>query len=190
MFRIMSEAVAAAATAAPASPGGMDAGDIVALAAVIVAFIIGVTTMVVTVRTATRNITAQQNEKRRQERALAYAEAIRAVEDYLEAPYRIRRRDGSSAVRWQLTESISQIQSRINLHKDWLAINASKDVFDAYLTFVHAAKAEAGAQMTIAWNQPVTKKDRQVPLGVALHQPKSAEAREAVLKAMKDCTKQ
>lgn len=180
---------AASTVTPPTSHGALDLGDVAALAGVVVAFMVGVATLVVTVRTATRNIVAQQKENRRQERARAYAEAIRAVEDYLETPYRIRRRDGSPAVRWQLTESISNIQSRISLHEGWLAINASKEVYDAYLAFVRAAKEEAGAQMTAAWNGPVTKRDHQVPLGVALKRPKSTAAKEVVLKAMKHCIK-
>lgn len=181
---------AAASTVTPAtSPGGLDLGDVGALAGVVVAFVIGLATLVITVRTATRNIVAQQKENRRQERARAYAEAIRAVEDYLETPYRIRRRDGSRAVRWQLTESISDIQSRISLHEGWLAINASEEVYAAYLAFVRAAKEEAGAQMTAAWSGPVTKKDREVPLGEALEQPKSTAAKEVVVDTMKDCLK-
>ena len=162
----------------------MDAGDIITLAGVVVAFIIGGATIVVTVRTAARNIVAQQKENRRQERAKAYTEAIRAVEDYLETPYRIRRRDGSGGVRWELTESISEIQSRINFHKDWLRINAPATVYETYLTFVAAAKEEAGRQMTEAWHGPVTKKDRQIPVGRPLQQPDSVAAKEAVLDQM------
>lgn len=182
--------VAATTTvAANGRSGGLDAGDTITLVLGILSFLAAVATIVVTVRTASRNIVAQQKENRRQERAKAYAEAVRAVEDYLETPYRIRRRDGSSAARWQLTESISEIQSRINFHKDWLRINAPTEVYEAYLTFISAAKKEAGGQMTTGWIGPVTKKDRQIPLGTALPQPESVAAKEVVLKAMTDCLK-
>lgn len=169
--------------------GGPDAGDIVALVVELLPFVAAVATIVVTILVASRNIVAQQKENRRQERAKAYAEAIRAIEDYLETPYRLRRRDGSAAVRWELTESISGIQSRICFHKDWLRINAPRKVYNAYLAFDEAARVEAGGQMTAAWNGPVTKKDRQVPLRMALHQPQSAAAKEVVLEAMKNCLK-
>ncbi len=176
-----------AATATPAtkggSGGGLDAGDVIAIVAVVVS-VIG---LAVTIGVAAYNVLQQQKENRRQERAKAYAEAIRAVEDYLETPYRIRRRDGSAAVRWELTESISEIQSRINLHADWLAINASQNVYDAYLAFVHAAKEEAGGQMTAMWAGPVTTTDEQVPLGEPFKQPKSVAAKKVVLEAMKGC---
>ncbi len=170
----------AAASSGGGPSGGLDGRDVVAL-------MVGVATIVVTIVLAAVNIVKQQKETRRQERAKVYAEALRAVEDYLEAPYRIRRRDGSAAVRWELTESISEIKSRVSFYTGWLSISAPKSVYDAYVKFDEAARKEAGAQMTAAWNGPVTKKDRQVPLGTALPQPASAAARKAVLKAMKEC---
>jgi len=112
---------------------------------------------------------AQQRSARRDQRATGYAEALRAVEDYLEAPYRIRRRDGSAAARMSVTTHVSDIQSRISL----------------YLAFVGAAKQDAGPQMTQAWRSRPTSKDRDVPLGVALPQPRASLARDAVVAAMR-----
>jgi len=174
-----------AAAAKGSSGRGFDAGAIATLVVGVLAFVATVATIVVTIRLASANIVAQQKENRRQERAKSYAEAIRAVEDYLETPYRITRRDGSAAVRWGLTESISDTQSRISFHKDWLRINAPEGVYDAYIAFEKAARVEAGRQMTAAWYGPVTKKDRQIPLGKPLPQPQSAAAKEVALEAMK-----
>lgn len=187
MIPICACAIAATSTVAAAKGGGggLDASEVIALITVIVS-VVG---LAVTIGVAVYNVVKQQKENRRQERAKAYAEAVRAVEDYLETPYRIRRRNGSGEHRWQLTESISEIQSRMNFHKDWLRINASMKVYDAYVAFISAAKIEAGAQMTAAWKGPVTKKDRQVPLGDRLPQPASDKAKEAVLEAMKSCLK-
>jgi hypothetical protein len=180
-------AAAAAATSGTTTTGssarGLDAGDVIALIAVIVS-VVG---LGVTIGVAAYNVVQQQKVNRRQERAKAYAEALRAVEDYLETPYRVRRRDGSAAVRWELTKAVSEIQSRISFYKGWLQINAPKKVYDAYVAFDKAARIEAGGQMTAAWNGPATKKDRQVPVGERLRQPQSDAAREVVLKAMKDC---
>lgn len=186
MIPICACAIAATSTVAAAKGGGgLDAGDKIPLIAVIVS-VVG---LAVTIGIAVHNVVKQQRENRRQERAKAYAEAVRAVEDYLETPYRIRRSSGSGEHRWQLTESISEIQSRINFHKDWLRINASAKVCGAYVDFIAAARTEAGAQMSTSWNGPVTKKDRQVPLGTRLPQPASDTAKEAVLEAMKSCLK-
>lgn len=169
----------AAATQAAAS-GGLGAGDVVTL-------VLGVVTIVVTIALAAYNIVKQQKETRRQERAGSYAEALRAVEDYLEAPYRIRRRDGSAQVRWELTESISEIKSRVSFYTGWLSINAPKAVYKAYVAFDAAARREAGVQMTEAWAGPPTTEDAGVPLGEALPQPESAKQRKAVLAAMEEC---
>ncbi len=119
-----------------------------------------------------------------------YAEALRAVEDYLEAPYRIRRRDGSAGVRWELTESISEIKSRITFYTGWLSINAPKAVYEEYVKFDAAARREAGAQMTEAWNGPPTTEDAGVPLGEALPQPGSTKGRTVVLSEMEKCLSQ
>jgi len=188
MIPVCACAAAAAATstatkAATESGRGLETGDIIAIFAVIVS-VLG---LAVTIGVAAYNVVQQQKENRRQERAKVYAEALRAVEDYLEAPYRVRRRDGSASARWALTEAVSEIQSRINFYKGWLQINAPKAVYDAYIAFDSTGRIEAGGQMTAAWNGPVTKKDRQVPLGEGLKQPQSEAAREAVLKAMKSC---
>jgi hypothetical protein len=127
----------------------------------------------------------QQRSARRDQRATGYAEALRAVEDYLEAPYRIRRRDGSSAARMSVATHVSDIQSRISFYTGWLSIHAPHDVRQAYVAFVIAAKQDAGPQMTHAWRSRPTRKDRDVPLGAALPQPRASLARDAVLAAMR-----
>lgn len=92
-----------------------------------------------------------------------FAEALQAVEDYLEAPYLIRRRGGSAAVRMELVRHTSTIQSRIEFHRARLTIHTKPAVHAAYDTFVLAAKKEAGAQMTIEWKSRPTHRDRDVP---------------------------
>lgn len=128
---------------------------------------------------------AQQRSARRDQRATGYAEALRAVEDYLEAPYRIRRRDGSSAARMSVATHVSDVQSRISLYSSWLSIHAPQDVRQAYIAFVGAAKQDAGPQMTQAWRAKPTRRDWDVPLGAALPQPRASHARDAVLAAMR-----
>ena len=129
----------------------------------------------------------QQKEARRQERARLYAEALRAVDDYLEAPYRIMRRDGSAQARLLLTESISEIKSRISFYTGWLLINAPPEVYDAYCKYNGVAQKEAGQQMTAAWHRRPTKRDRDVPLGTALPRKDADAARKVVLEAMAHC---
>ncbi|MBA2768396.1 MAG: hypothetical protein H0U35_04575 [Sporichthyaceae bacterium] len=123
----------------------------------------------------------QEGDKRRDERATLYAEALRAIEDYCEAPYRIRRKDGSR----EITQHISGVKSRISFYSGWLTIHAPEPVRSAYEKYVQAAQREAGAQMTQAWHAQPTKRDRDVPLGRRLPQPATAVARNRVLDAMR-----
>lgn len=174
------------------APGGSATVGTIATAAsaglgadVILTLVLGVATIVVTIAIAAWDIVKQQKEARRQERVNTYAEALRAVEDYQEAPYRVRRTDGSAAVRWELTEAISAIQSRISFYTAWMSIDAPPDVLAAYNTYVAAAKAEAGPQMTAAWQGPVTKKNKLVPLGRSLPRDQADGARKVMLDAIR-----
>lgn len=127
----------------------------------------------------------QQQEARRNERARFYAEAVRAVEDYCEAPYRILRKDGSAQARRELTQHVSDIKSRISFFCGWMAIHATAPVAQAYDAYVKAAQTEAGAQMTAAWRARPVKRDRNVPLGAGLPRPRTDAARDALLDELK-----
>jgi hypothetical protein len=118
----------------------------------------------------------QRHQARKAEQAIVYGEAIRAVHDYLEAPYRVRRRDGGSVARMAITDHVSDVQSRLAFYDTLLGLHAPADVAAAYKELVAAAKAEAGPQMTDAWRERPTRKDREVPLGVKLEQPRSVVA--------------
>lgn len=129
--------------------------------------------------------TRQKRAARRSEMAGIYGEAIRAVEDYLEAPYRIRRKDGTAQVRTAISNHISDVKSRISYYQALLQMHAPPAVTIAFESFVSAAQQEAGPQMTAAWHEPPVAKDDQVPLGVAYPRDVSDAARAAVVDAMK-----
>jgi hypothetical protein len=126
----------------------------------------------------------QRRQSRRDERAKMFAEALQAVEDYLEAPYLVRRRDGSAAARMDLVRQVSSIQSRIEFHRAWLAIHTKPVVYEAYDALVVAAKKEAGAQMTIEWRSRPTSRDRDVPINQPYARRDADQARERVLRVM------
>lgn len=128
-------------------------------------------------------IVGDRHRQRSARRADAFAAALQAVSDYLEAPYRIRRRTGGHAERRRLTEAVSEIQSRIDFHRAHLAVIAPK-VAVLYEQLVQAAKQEAGAQMTHAWKAAPTRRDRDVPLAAAFSHPSSDAARRRVVAAM------
>ncbi len=189
----MSALLAAAATGtAPVQPStwdrllaDLDGGDLATITAALVGALAAMAAAVIAATAAVRAYKTQQAETRRQQKATFYAEAVRAVEDYMEAPYRIRRRDGSAAARRELTQHLSDVKSRISFYTAWMAIHGTAAVAAAYDAFVLAARAEAGQQMTTAWRNKPTKKDRDVPLGSALPRARTGAARAALLAAMK-----
>lgn len=126
----------------------------------------------------------ERRQHARSRRAEAYAGALQAVSDYLEAPYRIRRRTGTAADRFALTAHVSEIQSRLDFFAAHLALIAP-NVLDAYVALVTAAKVESGPQMSEAWRSRSTRRDRDVPLVKAYPHPLSDEARSAALAAMR-----
>lgn len=136
-------------------------------AANLATFLGAVATIIVGIVAATVAVKAykgQQLETRRREKASLYAEAVRAVEDYMECPYRILRKDGSAEARREVTQHISDVKSRISFYTGWIAIYGSPEVRIAYEAFVLAAQQEAGPQMTAAWDTKPVKKDQGVPL--------------------------
>lgn len=123
----------------------------------------------------------QQRHARKDRRAVIYSEALRAVEDYLEAPYLIRRRDGSAGSRQQITTHISEIQSRLSYYTALLQMQAPIEISAAYQAMVASARAEAGAAMSTAWRGQPTRKDRDVPMGQRFDRTRSDEARRTYL---------
>lgn len=78
--------------------------------------------------------------------------AARMQQQVPQLPYRIRRRRSSDEARYELTDQVSSILSRMAFHQAWLQIDAP-DVAPAYTVLVATARAEAGSQMTDAWLQ-------------------------------------
>lgn len=127
----------------------------------------------------------QQRSLRRERRAVMYSEALRGVEDYLEAPFLIRRRDGSGASRGQITGHISEVQSRLSYYSALLEMEAHHEISLAFQALVSAARAEAGAAMSEAWRDRPTRRDRDVPLGQRFDRSRTDEARQVYLSAIK-----
>ena len=126
-----------------------------------------------------------QRAARRERQTNVFAEALTAIEDYAELPYRILRRPGTAGARHELTEQTSQIQSRIAFHQAWLSIE-TPDVARPYEDLVRAAKKQAGNQMKQAWLESAITKDSQVNLGTALPRDEINAAREQCIAAMRE----
>jgi hypothetical protein len=125
-----------------------------------------------------------QRAVRRERQAKLFAEALGAIEDYAEMPYRIRRRPSTQGARHELTEQVSQIQSRIAFHQAWLTLEAPH-VAGSYNDLVRTAKTQAGKQMAQAWLKPAITKDAQVNLGVAYPRAEIDAARSQCVAAMR-----
>lgn len=126
-----------------------------------------------------------QRAARRERQTNVFAEALTAIEDYAEMPYRIRRRPGTPGARHELTEQISQIQSRIAFHQAWLCIE-TPSVARSYEDLVRAAKTQAGNQMKQAWLEPAATKDAQVSLGTGYPRDEINAARGQCIEAMRE----
>jgi len=129
--------------------------------------------------------TLTQAWARRERRARAFADALAAIEEYLEAPYRVRRRPGATPeVRAALAAALSDLQARIALHRAWLQVEAPA-VGQAYDDLVTAARAEAGTQMMEAWRSAPPASDTDMNLKVAYPHPQADAERAKVIAAMR-----
>jgi hypothetical protein len=140
----------------------LDAGGAVLIAAVVQ--LLGTLIAALVAWRVTVTYKKQRALTRQQSRDRAHAEAVRAIHDYLEAPYRVRRRDGSAPARLALTEAISDIQSRLRYYEALLHLSSTSDVAQKYADACRAARGEAGVAMTAAWTAKPTKRDGDVPL--------------------------
>ncbi|MFF7560206.1 hypothetical protein ACFZB4_09530 [Streptomyces pseudovenezuelae] len=102
-----------------------------------------------------------QRAVRRERRAKTFAEALR-----------------------QLTDEVSAPLARMAFHQAWLQIEASA-VVGPYATPVATARAEAGAQMSLAWDQPPITTDSGMNLGVPYPRDQSNAARAICIEVMR-----
>jgi hypothetical protein len=166
-------------------PGRVDGGGVVTVLASGLGVLATVTAAIIAAAFAVRAYKVQQRETRRQQRATFYAEAVRAVEDYAETPYRIRRRDTSATARRELGQHVSDVKSRISFYSAWMTIHGTAAVAAAYEEIARTAQSEAAQQMTAAWRSRPTKRDRDVPVGSPLPRARTGAARAVLLHAMK-----
>ncbi|MDQ1033201.1 hypothetical protein QF035_010783 [Streptomyces umbrinus] len=100
-------------------------------------------------------------------------------------PYRIRRRPESSpAIRQQLTDEVSGLLARMAFHQAWLHIEATT-VAGPYATLVATARAEASAQMSLAWRQSPITTDTGMNLGIPYPRDRSNAARATCIEVMR-----
>lgn len=128
----------------------------------------------------------QQRQARADKRAVMYSEALRAVEDYAEAPFLVRRRQGMDA-RATVSTQISEIQSRLALSAALLTISTNARIAKAYDNLVTITKKTAGTAMTEAWRSRRLRRDSEVPCPSPYDRSAILEAREQYLASIRDC---
>ena len=121
---------------------------------------------------------------RRERRAQTYADAIKAVSEYLEGPYRVARCHDNDAERAAISTDISAVQARIDAHKVLLRLHANGRVASTYDAYVAAARVEAGRQMTAEWNLRPAKKHSDMNVRRRLDRSTSSAAKVDLLNAM------
>jgi hypothetical protein len=125
------------------------------------------------------------HQARRERKMRAFADALGAIAEYQELPYRVRRRQASdAATRATIAERVSDIQVKVAFHLAWLEIE-SEAVAAAYRTLVAAARRESGAHMSAAWAEPVLADDPTMNLGTGYVSPETDEARAECLRRMR-----
>lgn len=126
----------------------------------------------------------QQHQARADKRAVMYSEALRAVEDYAEAPFLVRRRQGKEA-RATVSTQISEIQSRLALSAALLTISTNDHIAKAYDDLVTATKQTAGPAMSKAWRSHRLRRDADVPCPSPYNRDAIHAAREQYLAAIR-----
>lgn len=148
-----------------------------AQSATVVAALLAITGVAITILTTS-------GRSRREHAASLYAEALRGVSDYLEGPYRIRRKDGTPQHRNAITAVLSDVKSSIDHSQALLRLHRPAGVAAAYDRYVAAAAREAGRQMHDAWKMPAITSDAEVNLEVAYDRTLSESFRVHVVDIM------
>ena len=96
---------------------------------------------------------------------ISCAEAIADALQWLELPYRIRRRpDDAVETLASLAERTNHLRERLQFHEKWLRIELPKSV-PRYRRLVEAVMAAAGPAIEEAWNASPIKSAREMNLG-------------------------
>jgi hypothetical protein len=105
-----------------------------------------------------------QLANRRERKSKVYAEALEAIREYQELPYKIRRRpDSEGATRAALGDKTGDVVSKLWFYRAWLQTD-SAEVGDAYRDLMAQTKRNGGIYRSTAWSEPVLMKDEDAQL--------------------------
>ncbi|MGE3858122.1 MAG: hypothetical protein AB7G21_14285 [Dehalococcoidia bacterium] len=104
------------------------------------------------------------------------ARALACVFEWMETPYRIRRRSaGDSGARVLVATAIHDLQERLAFHQAWLRIEIPQ-LADPYETLCGAAKAATARAAQEAWISPGIESDADMNVGnLGITRPREAE---------------
>jgi len=132
------------------------------------------------------NYLQEQRERRRTVLRDLFSEALRAVADYQELPYLVRRRsDMTPMTPSELARHASDIQIRVDYYIARLRLEASS-LGDSYKRLVGVTRQEAGAHISAAWTQPRIEADEDMPLRARYPRDRADTERSACLAVMHD----
>lgn len=128
----------------------------------------------------------QQRDKRRDGLRDLFSEALRAVADYQELPYLVRRRSDDSPMKpSEVTRHASDVQSRLDYFVARLQLE-SETLGDAYECLVRATRGEAGPHMSEAWDQDRLTSDADMSLRARYPRDQADAQRSECLKVMRE----
>ena len=103
-----------------------------------------------------QNARAKRQDRQRQ----LFADAFRAVMEYREFAFRVRRRPPGTD-RTAITDDLSDVQAQLNLHMATLEIEAPR-VAEHYRMLVVETRRVAGPQISAGWDQEPTQRDSDI----------------------------
>ena len=106
-----------------------------------------------------QNARAKRLDRHRQ----LFAEAFRSIVEYREFAYKVRRRPPGTD-RSQITDALSDVQARLNLHMATLDIEAPH-VAPVYRALVEQTRQVAGPQIAAGWDSQPTQSDTDLHIG-------------------------
>lgn len=153
------------------------ATDALSDAAFLTAVFTGLLTLLIWVGTQYQ---AGQNRRR-----VVFAEALVAIEQYGEVPWRIRRRpDSTPDTRLRLSDAVHEIQEELMYYEGLLSME-SPTVGSAYAALVATIKTEAGPAISESWSSPPIEKDEGMSGQIKFDTTATAQARRDYIQAVR-----
>lgn len=136
----------------------------------------------VTAAAALGGVAVNKLADRRDRRRTLYAEAYKAALAWVEALYRVRRRDPDRP--YELAAQFHELQEAIDFHQGWIDAE-SVELGRAYRRLVMSIKALTFHEIKEAWKQPPCDPAQGFSLEEHTH-PKVADAKEQFVRDVRD----